>query len=73
MSPCYYCGSKHHTVRQCFVDWREFVVWEDMFNIEVGYWGEINCNTLWSLKKKNIDADSVSRKCFTGSKDFSRW
>ena len=54
MSPCYYCGSKHHTVRQCFVDWREFVVWEDMFNIEVGYWGEINCNTLWSLKKKTL-------------------
>lgn len=54
MSPCYYCGSKHHTIRQCNVDWREFVIWEDMFNIEVGYWGEINCNTLWSLKKKTL-------------------
>lgn len=65
MSPCYYCGSKHHTVRQCFVDWREFVVWEDMFNTEVGYWGEINCNTLWSLKKKTLmriaSLENVSR------------
>jgi len=65
MSPCYYCGSKNHTIRQCFVDWRDFVVWEDMFNIEVGYWGEINCNTLWSLKKKTLmriaSLENVSR------------
>lgn len=65
MSPCYYCGSKHHTIRQCNVDWRDFVVWEDMFNIEVGYWGEINCNTLWSLKKKTLmriaSLENVSR------------
>jgi hypothetical protein len=65
MSPCYYCGSKHHTIRQCFVDWRDLVVWEDMFNIEVGYCGEINCNTLWSLKKKTLmriaSLENVSR------------
>ena len=56
MSPCYYCGSKHHTIRQCNVDWREFAIWEDMFNINVEscYMGEINCNLLWSLKKKTL-------------------
>ena len=65
MSPCYYCGSKHHTIRECFVDWRDFVVWEDMFNYDVGYMGEINCNTLWSLKKKTLmriaSLENVSR------------
>lgn len=65
MSPCYYCGSKNHTIRQCFVDWRDFVVWEDMFNYDVGYMGEINCNTLCSLKKKTLmriaSLENVSR------------
>jgi len=65
MSHCYYCGSKHHTIRQCNVDWRDFVVWEDMFNIDVGYMAEINYNSLWSLKKKTLmriaSLENVSR------------
>ena len=54
MSPCYYCGSKHHNIRQCNVDWRDFLWWDGMFDHEVGYMGEINCNNLWSLKKKTL-------------------
>ena len=46
MSPCYYCGSKHHNIRQCNVDWRDFLWWDGMFDHEVGYMGEINCNNL---------------------------
>jgi hypothetical protein len=54
MSPCYYCNSKHHNIRQCNVDWRDFLWWDGMFDHEVGYMGEINCNNLWSLKKKTL-------------------
>jgi hypothetical protein len=54
MSPCYYCNSKHHNIRQCNVDWRDFLWWDGMFDYEVGYMGEINCNNLWSLKKKTL-------------------
>lgn len=54
MSPCYYCNSKHHNIRQCNVDWRDFLWWDGMFDHEVGYMGEINCNLLWSLKKKTL-------------------
>ena len=47
------------------MDWRDFVVWEDMFNYDVGYIGEINCNTLCSLKKKTLmriaSLENVSR------------
>ncbi len=65
MSPCYYCGSKLHSIRECSVDWRDFIIWEEMFNYEVGYMGEINCNMLWCLKKKTLmriaSLDCVSR------------
>jgi len=54
MSPCYYCGSKHHTIRQCNADWRQFIIWEEMFDYEVGYMGIINCNSLSSFKKKTL-------------------